>query len=469
MVTKEIRFINNELIFETILWPKKESVMKRDVLQGSVRDHIFRLAIPSMGGMFAITLFNLTDTYFVSRLGTDSLAAMGFTFPVIMILGTLSSGISLGAGSVLARAMGAGDTHRMHRIATDGLLLSIIAVLIISTVGYFTMDALFGALGAEGEALKLVKEYMGIWYIGAFLFIIPPVSDSSMRAMGDMVRPLLVMLLCALTNVILDPILIFGYFGFPAMGISGAAVATLIARGVGMVLSLSFLHFHYGLISFRYESVKELLSSWSDIIRIGVPNVVVRLLPQLTRAVMTKLAAGFSVAAVAAIAAGQRIESFAVIVSMAVGVAIVPVVGQNYGAGLFGRVMEVRKLLLKIALFYGTALVITVFPLGRVLGRIFSDDPEVIALTAGYLKIIFLGSIGLNQYNWISEAFNACGKPNFALVINLAGTLFFILPAVVAGGKLFGFQGMLFGLSLGQMVVGVIAIAVSGRYLVDSR
>ncbi len=440
--------------------------MKHDVLQGSVKKHLARLALPSIGGMFAITIFNLTDTYFVSKLGTDALAAMGFTFPIIMIIGTLASGISLGAGSVLARAMGSGDTHKMHRIATDGILLSILAVFCISILGYFTVDPLFRMFGAEGESLVQVKQYMKIWYLGAFVFVVPPVSDSSMRAMGDMMRPLLVMLLCALTNVILDPILIFGYFGLPKMGIAGAALATMIARSLGMILSLSFLHFHYKLISFKYKSFNELLESWISILKIGIPNVLVRLLPQLTRALMTKLAATITVASVAAIAAGQRIESFSVVISMAIGVAIVPIIGQNFGAKQFDRVMETRSLLLKMSVSYGIFLLLISIPLGDTLAAIFSDDPEVIRLTATYIKIIFLGSIGLNQYNWISEMFNASGKPRYSLIINGVGTVCFILPALTIGTKFFGFEGMLYGLCFGQILTGTLAIFISKKRLI---
>jgi putative MATE family efflux protein len=439
--------------------------MKQNVLSGSIGGHMFRLALPSVGGMFAITAFNLTDTFFVSKLGTASLAAMGFTFPVVMILGTLSSGISLGAGSVLARAMGSGDSQKMSRIATDGILLSILMVLIVSIPGYLTTEWLFHAIGAEGEALDQVVRYMKIWYLGAAVIMIPPISDSSMRAMGDMVRPLWVMVLCALVNVILDPILIFGYFGVPAMGIEGAAYATIIARAVGMVLSLSFVHFHYKLIRFDYSSLRELFESWKAILQIGIPNIFVRLIPQLTRAVMTKLAAGMTVGAVAAIAAGQRIESFAIVISMAVGVSIVPIVGQNFGAGKFERVHEMRKLLISTAWIYGILLIALAIPFGKAFAHIFSAESEVIALTTQYIKIIFIGSIGLNQYNWISEAFNAAGKPRFSLIINSVGTLLIILPALWIGAVLDSFRGMLLGLTLGQMAVGVLAMGIAKRYL----
>lgn len=441
--------------------------VKVNVLEGSIKSKILRLAIPSLGGMFAITAFNLTDTLFVSMLGTDALAAMGFTFPIIMVIGAFSGGISLGAGSVLARAMGSGDEHKMKRIATDGILLSVLFVAIISLFGLLTMKPLFTLMGASGESLKLVTQYMTIWYAGAFVVVIPPVSDASMRAMGDMVRPLMVMLVCALGNVILDPILIFGWFGLPAMGIQGAALATIISRAFGMVLTLSFVKFHYGLLDFKYESVKELLSSWFSILIIGIPNVIVRLLPQLLRGAMTRIAVSTAgVAAVAAIAAGQRIESFGTIGSMAIGVALVPIIGQNYGAKQYERVLETRKIIIRIAIYYGVILFAIALPFGEFFAGIFSKDAEVIALTAIYVRIIFIGSIGLNQYNWMSESFNAVGKPIYSLLINIVGTLGVLIPAILVGAYSFGFQGMIIGLAIGQVIVGMFAIWLSKYKLV---
>jgi putative MATE family efflux protein len=443
-------------------------MIKQNVLTGSITEHLARLAIPSIGGMFAIVVFNLTDTYFVSKLGTDSLAAMGFTFPIIMIIGALSGGISLGAGSVLARAMGSGNVHKMHRIATDGIMLSIIAVLIISFLGILTVKPFFALMGAEDETLSQVVDYMTIWYAGAFVIVVPPVSDSCMRAMGDMVRPFFVMLTCALVNFILDPILIFGYFGLPEMGIKGAAIATIIARSFGMILSLSFVHFHYKLIDFKYDNIRELIDSWVSILTIGIPNVLVRLLPQIVRGIMTSLAATVAVGgtAVAAIAAGQRIESFATIVSMAVGVAIVPIIGQNYGAKQYDRVHKVRSLLNKIAILYGVLLFVIIFPFGEFLGTIFSEDIVVINYVGIYLKIVLIGSIGLNQYNWLSEAFNAVGKPKYSVLLNVIGTIVIILPLLNLGAYLGEFVGMLIGLSLGQILVGLLAVILTKKYLV---
>ena len=442
----------------------------RDVTTGGIGRHLVRLTIPTIGGMFAITVFNLTDTFFVSRLGTEALAAMGFTFPVIMVIGAMTMGMSAGAGSVLARAMGNRDHHLMNRIATDGILLSVLTVLVVSFVGLLTMDPLFTFLGANESTLPLVKQYMSIWYIGVVAVIMPPVGDSSMRAMGDMKRPLIVMLVCAVMNAILDPIFIFGLFGFPEMGIAGASLATIIARFAGMVTTLSFIHFHYGLLDFRYRNLKELIDSWRKILHVGVPAGFVRIFPQLLRAVLTRLAAGVGgVGAVAAIAAGSRIESFAFIISMSIGTALVPVVGQNWGAKQFDRVNQTRKILNKTAVGYGIVAFLAMLFFARLVATVFSDDPVVVDQIRWYVWIMMVGSIGLNLYNWTSEQLNAAGKPKWVIIINIVGTSLILLPLTVAGSRIYGYKGMLIGLCIGQIVLGFAATKIGKAELMGVR
>ena len=438
--------------------------------EGSTARHLFRLTLPSIGGMFAITVFNLTDTYFVSRLGTDALAAMGFTFPVVLLIGSLSIGMATGAGSVLARAMGNKDHHLMSRIATDGILLSILVVIIVSVLGLLTLGPVFGALGATDITLPLVREYMTIWYAGSVVVIMPPVGDSSMRAMGDMTRPLIVMAVCAVLNLILDPILIFGLLGFPEMGIAGAALATVISRFAGMITTLSFVHFHYGLIKLKYSAFRELLQSWGRILAVGIPISAVRLTGQLVRALLTRLAATIGgVSAVAAIAAGTRIESFPMIISMAFGMALIPVVGQNWGAHLPNRVDSVRRLLNRMAVLYGLLMLAVFIPTAASIAKIFTEEPEVIYGIKWYIWIMMLGSIGLNLSGWTSQALTAAGKPRWVLIINVVGTAVILLPFTYLGARLYGYQGMLVGLCAGQILLGYFATLVGRRELRPHR
>lgn len=444
---------------------------KTNLLEGDIKKHMIKLAIPNMGGMLAIILFNITDTYFVSRLGKEPLAAMGFTFPVVMLVGAVSSGISMGAGSILARAYGKKDYHLMARTATDGILLSAIFVAIVSSFGLLTIKPLFSALGAEKNIIPLIKEYMFIWYSGVVFFIMPPLSDSCMRAIGDMKRPLTVMLVCAVVNLILDPIFIFNNFNILGininglnMGIKGAAIATLIARSCGAVLSLGFVTFKYKFINFKYKNINELFTSWKNILSIGIPGAVIRILPQIVRTLLTKVGATVGgTAAVAAIAAGSRLESFSAIVSMAVGVSLIPIMGQNYGAGKFDRVEKSRKLIVKISFIYCLFLSILAVLLNKQLAQIFSDNSDVIYLIRIYLVITMLGSGGLNLYNWLSEGLSAVGKPGIALKINLWGTLIIIVPAVLLGTYIGNYKGMLIGLISGQIIIGIITQRISKR------
>jgi putative MATE family efflux protein len=416
--------------------------------------------------MLAITIFNLTDTFFVSRLGTEALAAMGFTFPVVMVVGAISTGMATGAGSVLARAMGSQDHHLANRAATDGILLSVLTVIVVSSIGLLTMDPLFTLLGADAQTLPLVRDYMSIWYLGAIAVIMPPVGDSSMRALGDMKRPLVVMLVCAVLNAILDPIFIFGLAGFPAMGISGAALATIISRAAGMVTTLSFVHFHYGLIDLKYKSGRELIESWRRILHVGLPASVVRLFPQLLRAVLTTLAASVGgVAAVAALAAGTRIESFALIISMAAGTALMPIVGQNWGAGRLDRVNEVRRLMNRWSGMYGLVAFALVLPTAPLLATIFTSDPTVIAYTSWYLRLAMVGMVGFNLTSWTSGQLNAAGKPRWVIILNVGGTVAIMIPLVVLGARLLDFHGMIAGLVAGQLLVGLAAARVGKREL----
>lgn len=440
----------------------KDTMQKNaDLLNGSVKKHLFKMAIPTIGGMLAFSIFNLTDTYFVSKLGTESLAAMGFTFPVVMVVGSIASGMSLGAGSALARAMGQKDYHLMNRIVTDGILLSVLSVIIISIIGLLTLDSLFTLLGADATTLPLVKEYMTIWYICVGVVIMPPVSDASMRAMGDMIRPSIVMITCAVLNIILDPILIFGLFGLPAMGIKGAVIATVISRFVGMIVTLSFVYFHYKLIDFKYESFKELINSWKQILYVGVPGIIIRFFPQLLRGVLTNLTSSIGgVTAVAAFAAGTKIESFAAIISMSVGTSLIPLIGQNWGAEKYDRINDTRKFTNQVAVYYGLILFILAILLAAPISSIFTDDQMVMDLTKWYLIIMMFGTIGLNLYNWNSQSLNSAKKPRWVMIINVGGTCAILIPSAIIGAKLYGYIGMLIGLCVGQLTLGLISTII---------
>lgn len=412
--------------------------------------------------MFAIMVFNLTDTFFVSRLGTDQLAAMGFTFAVVMTVGALSIGFSTGASSIISRALGAGDRALARRTVTDGLFLTIVGTVLVSILGYHTIVPLFTLLGASGRVLDLVREYMQVWYIGAAFAIMPPVCDSCLRADGDMVRPLMVMCTCASMNIILDPLLIFGWGPVPALGMKGAAIATIISRSFGMAASLGFLHFRAGLIDWHMPYFREMLHSWSEIIKLGVPAALTQVLNPVAQGFYIRLAAGVGgVQAVAAMATGTRIEAFLFIIAIAYGIAIVPFVGQNYGAQALHRVQEARRISTRLAVIYPALTFLLLIPAARFVSGWFSDDPLVIKLSVVYLLVATLGHAGIYLSNWMSQLLNVIGKPRPVMAINLGRVFLFVMPLCLLGSHLFGFIGLVAGLALGNLLAGIQAYLIA--------
>jgi putative MATE family efflux protein len=181
-------------------------------------------------GLISLNSYSIADTYFVGQLGTLPLAAMGFTFPVSFALVAIGLGVGIGASSLLARLLGNGDRASVQRITTHAMLLATALGLIVMVAGLATIEPVFTMLGADAQTLPLIREYMEVYYFGGFLLILPMVGNFAMRAAGDARAPAIILTTSAAINIVLDPILIFGWFGFPALELRGAAIATVIGE-----------------------------------------------------------------------------------------------------------------------------------------------------------------------------------------------------------------------------------------------
>ncbi len=249
-----------------------------------------------------------------------------------------------------------------------------------------------------------------------------------------------------------------------AMGIKGAALATMIARFLGMITTLLFAHFHHHLISFKYENRKELFESWKGILKIGLPSTTVLLMPQLLRSVLTVLVSSAGgTAAVAAIAVGTRTESFVTMIPYGIGLALVPLVGQNWGAKKYERVYETRNKIIKFSVIYGLLVFMISIFLAKPVARIFTDDETVVILAAQYLWIMIFGMTGLMITNWMSRIFTTLGRPKWTVLINVVGILAVVIPLAFLGNIVGGYIGILSGICLGQLIVGGWSVFLAKR------
>lgn len=386
--------------------------------------------------------FNLVDTYFVGQLGTNELAAMGFTFPIVSVIFSIAVGIGIGVSAVVSKAIGEGDQTQVKRLTTDSLVLSLLVVAFFLALGFLTMEPIFRLLGATDELLPLVRTYMTIWYSGMIFVVIPMSGNAAIRATGDTQTPSMVMIAAFLLNLILDPIFIFGWGPIPRMELAGAAYATVFSRFLTTAIALWVLHFREGMISFEYPKLSEIWQSWRQVLFIGMPAAGANIILPIGVAIITRMVAQFGAAAVAAFAVAQRVDGLVLAVLMALATVLAPVIGQNLGAGKQDRVRESIRLSSMFALAWGVGMAVILALAARPIATIFNPDPAVIETVTLYL---WIAPIGYGFYGIIrlsNAALNVLNRPLLASGLMLTQMFVFLIPLTFLGSALFGIGGV---------------------------
>jgi putative MATE family efflux protein len=424
------------------------------LVSGSVRRTLLGMAFPMLAATLAINLYNLTDTYFVSRLGTAALAAMGFTMPVVMLLGFAAGGLGTGVTTLTSHAIGRGDRAGAAKLATHGMLLTAGTSLALSVAGYLSVEAGFARLGADVQTMPLIRSFMGIWYLGGLTMALPAIGNGLLMAAGDSRAASQMMILGTGLNAVLNPILIFGYLGLPPMGIAGSALATVLAQATSTVWLLQLLYRKYGLLTLARWPWRAYLASFRQIVAFAIPSVLSMVLAPLSIAVVTRLLSGFGNEVVAAVGAAGRIEMLAFVIPMALGISLTPFVSQNYGAGRFDRIVEARRLSVRFALAYGGAVAVVFFLAAPWLAAVFSDDPKVVAPLVAYIRIIAFsyGMLEVHRYNGFF--LTGLHRPAQATLLNVARVLVLLLPLSFLGAAAWGANGVFAGRLATDLIIG---------------
>ena len=428
------------------------------LLEGDVPSALRRMAVPMLLGMVAMILVNLVDTYWVSRLGTQALAAVSFAFPIQALVINISLGLLIGTSVVVAQAIGGGRAQEARRLTTDASVLALLIVVVVSGTGLLFQDELFRLMGAEGQLLEDVKEYMTPWFVGVAFLVIPMIANGALRAQGDAKTPMRIMMLGAGLNAVLDPLLIFGLGPVPAMGLQGAAIATVVARFIGMLVVFYILIKKARLLEFAGLERSALIASWKRVGRVALPAVITNAIGPLAVGVLTAVVATHGEEAVAAWGIGARVDAVLLLTPFALAGAVSPFVGQNWGAHLDARVAEgLRKSLIFVLLFgIGSALICVA--LAPILAAAFSDDAAVQDTLVSYLHIIPIGYAFIGIVAVCSSAFNAVDRATRSSVLSLLRSLGFALPAAMLGNHLAGLEGLFSGLILASLASSALGV-----------
>ncbi len=435
----------------------KSHSSKARLTEGPVGPLLIRFALPMIVGILSILLTHLVDTLYIGQLGVRELAAVSFTFPVTFIVISMAFGIGIGLSALVARAIGEGNHQRVKRLTTDGILLVLTLVLTIVIVGTNSIEPTFSMMGADAEMIPLIKQYMVIWYLGVGFVVVPMVGNSSIRATGDSRSPSMIMLVVAVVNAVLDPLLIFGIGPFPRMEIQGAALATLISHAMALAAGLWLLHVREQMIDWSLPRISEVIRSWSEILHIGFPAMLTNLLIPAGNAILTRMSSPFGPAAVAAFGVGNRIESLTMIGVLALTSVFTPFVGQNWGAGHKDRIQEGLSFAFRFSLLWGGGVCILLALTAPWIGMAFTDNGQALSLIKQFLWIVpvSFGMQGISQLT--SSACNALLRPLQATTIQLVRVFLLVIPFAYFGSSLLGATGVFAGISLGNAVIGLMA------------
>lgn len=436
--------------------PMKNNAPKLTV--GPVSGSILSMMLPMALGILVMIGNGLVDAYFIGQLGYAQLAAVSYAFPVWFVAAGIVMGLGTGTSSVLSRFIGAGDTKSVKQIATHSMILAVLAGAVVTAIGLLSIESLFGLLGANEETMPFVKSYMTIYYWGSLFLGIPFIGNSILRANGDAKTPSLLVAFSAIVNAVLDPILIFGWFGFPEMGVAGAALASVISTVAFLLASLWVLIFRDNLLTSIGHSLSSMISSWKQVLHVGLPAIASNLIAPVSSALVTALVSTYGQEAVAAYGLAGRIEALVIVLLMALGGATAPYVGQNYGAKKFNRLVDGFKFSARFALFYSIFCILLLYFISSTILGVFTDNEDVIRLAMIQLMICPWGYGFLGIASICNGSFNAFARPLPAMTISISRTLVIYVPLAYLLAYYFGFQGIHIAQVLANIFAGCVAI-----------
>jgi len=429
----------------------------RSLTEDNVGKLLVDLTMPMILGILGMVAFNLADTYFVGKLGTGQMAALTFTFPVILVLNSINHGLGIGASSVISKAVGEKNREKVMRLSTDALTLGLIFAIIAAVIGELTIGPLFKLLGADASTMPHITTYMRIWYAGVPFIVIPMIGNNVIRALGDTKTPSIVMMVSAFANIILDPILIFGLGPFPELNVAGAAIATVIARGLTFGFALYVLIVREKVVTLDFVKLKTVLESWKTILYIGLPNAIAKMIVPIGAGIITGMIASYGTETVAGFGIATRVEYFALTIAMALSSVIPVFVGQNFGAKRIDRIIEGVVKSERFSIVSGIVIYLLLVVLARPLSYLFTSDKAVSDTVVFYLRIVPLGYGVQGILLILNGAFNALHRPLEASAINLVQMLVVYVPLAMATSKAFGIAGIFVSLVVSYLVVGLPA------------
>ncbi len=433
-----------------------------DLTTGNIGRQLWSLSWPMMLSVFFYTLYNFVDAYWVSKLSADAIAAVSISQITLFLMISLGFGITVGSGVIMSMDIGAKNKDEAERVLGQSFVLTTIAGAVFSVLALAFRTELLTVSGATGDIFAPAMSYFTITAGGAILFFILITIMFAFNAQGDTFTLTKLFAVSTFVNMVLDPLLIFGWAGFPAMGIAGAAVSTLVSQAVFIAIALYSLsrpkrtiRFHFRNVSFRWESVKKVL-------KIGIPAALTQVINPVGLAAMTLIAShSFQEAGAIAFSLGFRIEFFAYLPAVGFGFGGMAMIAQSIGAENIDRAKRILRIAITYASLIALGLGIVVAVFARHIIGAFTDDPVVTGYALSYMRIVAFSYCFLAAMMVEASAFQALGKswPGFWILFLRFIVLSIPLSYVLTQVFLFSIVGIWIALVIGNVAAALVGFA----------
>lgn len=429
-----------------------------NITNGSIHKGILALALPSMTGFILQNVFNLVDMFFVGKLGSGPLAAVSLSGIFVHFLYTFALGISTGTVALVARFEGSGRIDKARKVGKQALYLGLLMYVFVAVMGNLALEAILEFLGAGPDIIGDAIIYTRIILTAGIIVFVPMAINAYLRGVGDTVTPMRALLIATAVNLILDPILIFGWFGLPALGVAGSALATILARGVGVVYLLLHITRFARKFYIPFLPVEVDLFTMGRILRIGIFGSLQSLMRNFANLALMKLVALFGTGVIAAYGIGIKLQMAITLPILGLGLASSVMVGQNLGAEQVKRAEKSAW----TSVLYGEIFMIAAagifFLLSRQIVSLFNNDPTVIEDGALFFRYFSPTFIFINLSVVLGKSLNGAGDTISPMVITFLGMIATRIPLAWLLSIHFGVEGIWMGIAASSVIQGFIYV-----------
>lgn len=424
---------------------------------------LFSMSLPMILSMLVQALYNIVDSIFVAQIGETALAAVSLAFPVQNLIIAVSVGTGVGVNALLSRSLGEKNQETANLAAVNGIFVFFLSYLLFAVFGLFFARTYFTVQTSNPEIIEQGTIYLSVCSIFSFGIFLEIALERIMQSTGRTIYNMITQGLGAIINIILDPILIFGLFGFPRMGILGAAVATVIGQIIAMLLLLYFNIRKNSDVNLNMRRFRPDTAIIAEIYRVGLPSIIMQSISSVMTFGVNKILLLFSETAVSVFGIYFKLQSFIFMPVFGLNNAMVPIVAYNYGAARKDRIMKTIRssVTAAVAIMLAGLVIFQIFP--EQLLYLFDASEHMMGIGVPALRIISLSFLFAGYCIVIGSVFQALGNGVYSLITSAARQLVCILPAAWLFASVFGLHAVWYAFPLAEIISVVLTTLLFRR------